>query len=94
MVEMLWKTPQTQASVEAQEVYELHLVDLDNAVTPRFLVRELHGSWTGCTQDVIWVGCEDEMFNSPGEAQRRYQARRAAIVRAGFAYANLVTKEN
>jgi hypothetical protein len=94
MLEMLWKTPGPHASVEAQEFYELHLVDLENAVRPRFLVRERHGSRSGRTNEVIWVGCEDEMFNNPGEAQRRYQTRRAAIVKAGFAYTDLITKAN
>ena len=66
------------------------VVDLGDAVTPRYVVREIHGSWLASDQQIRWDGFNDETCRTPEEAQRRFETRRAWIVDSGFEFATLV----
>lgn len=90
MVELLWKSNAPHVPVQDQEFYELRLVDLGNTVEPRFLVREIHALWSASAQQIRWNGYDDETCRTPDDAKRRFEARRASIVCAGFPYVTLV----
>ena len=82
--------PAPHLPAQDQEFYELRLVDLGNAVTPRYVVREIHGSWLASAQQIRWNGFNDETCRTPDEARGRFESRRASIVDAGFPFATLV----
>ena len=90
MVEILWNSDSPHTAVHDHEFYELRMVDLGNASMPRFLVREIHGSWSASAQQIQWSGYEDETCRTPEDARRRFDCRRASIVGAGFPYSSLV----
>jgi len=90
MVEILWNSKAPHLPAQDQEFYELRLVDLGNRVGPRYVVREIHGSWLASDQQIRWKGFKDQTCRTPEEAKRRFESRRASIVDAGFPYATLV----
>ena len=90
MVEILWNKKAPHLPVQDQEFCELRLVDLGNTATPRYVVREIRGSWNASEQQIRWNGFNDETCRTPEEAKRRFEARRASIVDSGFPYATLV----
>ena len=90
MVEILWKSKAPHLPIEDQELYELRLVDLGSTVTPRFVVREIHASWSAAQQQIRWKGFNDKTCPTPEEAERLYKSRRTSIVDAGFAYSTLL----
>ena len=90
MVEILWKSKAPHLPTQDQEICELRLVDLGTTVNPRFVVREIHASWSAAAQQIRWNGFNDESCRTPEEATCRYESRRASIVDAGFAYTTLV----
>ena len=90
MVEILWNTQAPHLPAQDQEFFELRLVDLGNQAAPRYVVREIRGSWLASSQQIRWKGFNDETCPTPEEARRRFESRRASIVDAGFSYATLV----
>jgi hypothetical protein len=90
MVEILWNSQAPHLPTRDQEFYELRLVDLGTSVTPRYVVREIRGSWSASAQQIRWNGFTDQTCRTPEEAKRRFESRRASIVDAGFPYATLV----
>jgi hypothetical protein len=90
MVEILWNTNAPHLPIQDQEFYELRLVDLGDAATPRYVVREIHGSWLASDQQIRWDGFNDETCRTPEEAKRRFETRRASIVESGFEFATMV----
>ena len=60
MVEILWNTNAPHLPIQDQEFYELRLVDLGDAVTPRYVFREIHGSWLASDQQIRWDGFNDQ----------------------------------
>jgi hypothetical protein len=91
MVEILWKSKSPHVPIQDHEFYELRLVDLGGSAFPRFLVREIHGSWSADAQQIRWSGYQDETCRTPEDAQRRFENRKASIVDSGFAYATLLS---
>jgi len=90
MVEILLNTKAPHLPAQDQEFRELRLVDLGSTVTPRYVVREIRGSWSAADQQICWNGFNDETCRTPEEAERRFETRRASIVDAGFPYATMV----
>ena len=90
MVEILWNTKAPHLPAQDQELYELRLVDLGDSLTPRYIVREIHASWSAAAQQIRWNGFNDETCRTAEEARRCFENRRASIVDAGFPYATLV----
>ena len=90
MVEILWNSQAPHLPAKDQEFYELRLVDLGDTATPRYVVREIHGSWLASAQQIRWNGFKDLTCRTPEEAKRRFESLRARIVDAGFPYATLV----
>lgn len=86
MVEILWKSEAPHVPVQDHEFCELRLVDLGNASFPRFLVREIHGSWSAAAQQIRWNGYQDETCRTPEDAKRRFESRRLSNVELGFSY--------
>ncbi len=90
MVEILWNSQAPHLPVQDQEFYELRVVDLGNSTTPRYVFREIHGSWLSSKQQIRWNAFKDQTCRTPDEAKRRFERRRASIGAAGFPYATLV----
>lgn len=90
MVEILWKSEAPHIPIQDHEFYELRMVDLGSAAIPRFLVREIHGSWSASAQQIRWSGYQDETCQTPEDAKRRFESRKASIVHHGFAYATVL----
>jgi hypothetical protein len=86
MVEILWKSKSPHVSIQDHEFYELRMVDLGSAAMPRFLVREIHGSWLASDQQIRWSGYQDETCRTPEDAKLRFESRKASIVDDGFEY--------
>ena len=70
---------------------ELSLLDLSSREMPRYLVREIHASWSASAQQIEWNEYEDETHGTPQEAQRSFANRKASIVEAGFPYAMVLS---
>ena len=90
MTEILWKSNAPHLPAVDQEFYELRLVDLGGTVNPRYVVRQIHGSWSASAQQIRWNGFKDQTCRTPEEAKRRFEKQRASIVEAGFPFATLV----
>jgi hypothetical protein len=86
MVEILWNSESPHVPTRDHEFYELRMVDLGATVKPRFVVREIHASWSASAQQIEWNGYHDETCRTPEAARRRFERRKATIVRAGFPY--------
>lgn len=86
MVEILWNSNAPHLPVQDHELVELRLVDLGSTDRPRYLVREIHASWSASGQQIEWKGFEDTTFGTQHEAQRSFAKRKASIARMGFAY--------
>ncbi len=86
MVEILWKVSAPHSPVQDHELVELSLLDLSSRETPRYLVREIHASWSASAQQIEWNEFEDETHETPQEAQCSFAKRKASIVKAGFPY--------
>lgn len=91
MVEILWKSQSPHVPVHDHEFYELRMVDLGGAAIPRFLVREIHGSWSASAQQIRWSGYQDETCQTPEDAKGRFEKRKASIVDSGFAYTTVLS---
>lgn len=90
MVEILWNSESPHTAVQDHEFYELRMVDLGTAASPRFLVREIHASWSASAQQIRWDGYQDETCRSTEDAWRRFNRRKASIMHAGFPYSSVV----
>ena len=86
MTEILWKSSAPHLAVQDHELVELRIVDLGNSKQPRYLVREIHASWSAAAQQIEWRGFEDEMYGSRREAQQQFASRKASIISAGFPF--------
>lgn len=84
MVQVLWNSKTPHVRVRDHELVELRLVDLGNTAVPRFLVREVHASWSASAQEIEWEGYRDQPCGTAQEAERFFERRRASIVDAGF----------
>jgi len=87
MTEILWKSSAPHLAVQDHELVELRMIDLGNTTNPRYVVREIHASWSAAAQQIQWKGFEDEVRLSWLEAQDLFESRKATIVKAGFSYA-------
>jgi hypothetical protein len=87
MVEILWRSNAPHSPVQDHELVELRLVDLSGPEQPRYLVREIHASWSASSQQIEWKGFEDATFETEHKAQHSFADRKASIVRVGFPYA-------
>jgi len=86
MTEILWKSRAPQLPVQDHELVELSMVDLGKAERHRYLVREIHASWSAAAQQIDWKSFEDETYESQPEAQRSFGRRKASLVGAGYPY--------
>jgi hypothetical protein len=86
MVEILWNSNAPHLPIQDHELVELRLVDLGSTDRPRYLVREIHASWSASAQQIEWKGFEDATFGTRHEAQRSFAKRKASIARVGFPY--------
>ena len=86
MVEILWNSIAPHSPVQDHELVELRLLDLGNAQQPRFLVREIHASWSASAQQIEWKGFEDAIFRTQSEAQNSFAKRKESNARVGFPY--------
>jgi len=91
MVEILWKSNAPHSHTQDQELVELSLVELGSMEIPRYLVREIHASWSSSAQQIEWNGYEDERCETPQEAERSFASRKASIVDAGFPYTTVLS---
>lgn len=90
MVEILWNSKAPHLPSCDQEFYELRMVDFGSPSNPHYVVREIHASWSASEQQIRWSGYKDEICRTPEDAKRRFNRRRASIMKAGFTYATLV----
>jgi hypothetical protein len=86
MTEILWKSSAPHLSIQDHELVELRMIDLGNPEKPRYLVREIHASWSASAQQIEWRGFEDETYGSRQAAQRSFASRKASIIDAGYPY--------
>jgi len=90
MTEILWKSNAPHSPQQDHELVELRLVDVSSRKTPRYLVREIHASWSAASQQIRWKGYKDQAYGTPDEAARGYSTRKASIAKGGFPYATLL----
>ena len=86
MTEILWKSSAPHLPVQDHELVELRIIDLGNKEKPRYLVREIHASWSASAQQIKWKGFEDETYSSEQEAQHSFASRKESILKSGFPY--------
>jgi len=86
MTEILWKSSAPHLPVQDHELVELRMIDLGGAEEHRYLVREIHASWSASAQQIEWRGFEDETYGSWQEAQQSFDSRKSSIVNAGYPY--------
>lgn len=101
MQEVLSKTNDPNIPLHEQEFYELRLDDLGFPFRPkfidsmgavarhRFLVLQAHASWSEIDRDIMWDGFDHDECSTLEVAERRYEERRAAIVKKGFIYSDM-----
>jgi hypothetical protein len=89
MVEILWKSKAPHSRIQDHEVVELRLVEFGSSER-RYLVREIHASWSASGQQIYWQGYNDNTYGTPQEARRSFESLRASIVDAGFRYATVL----
>ena len=90
MTEILWKSGAPHLSVNDHELVEIRMVDLGNAKLHRYLVREIHASWSAAAQQIDCKSFRDEMYESREEAQRSFASRKASIVSTGYPYTTIL----
>ena len=90
MVQILWKSSAPHSPAQDHDLVELRLVDLGTTANSRYLVREIHASWSAASQRIEWKGYKDEEFRTPQEARRSFIRHRAFISSAGFPYATVL----
>lgn len=90
MTEILWKSSAPHLPVQDHEVVELRMVDLGGTEDHRYLVREIHASWSASAQQIKWMGFEDQIYATCQEAQRSFASRKASLVSAGFPYTTTI----
>jgi hypothetical protein len=90
MVQILWKSSAPHSAAQDHDLVELRLVDLGAKTQSRYLVREIHASWSAAAQQIEWQGYNDEGFATPQEADRSFANRKKAIAGAGFAYTTVL----
>jgi len=86
MTEILWKSSAPHLPVQDHELVELRVVDLGSTEELRYLVREIHASWSAAAQAIEWKGFKDRTYGSQQDAERSFASRKASIVREGFPY--------
>ena len=86
MTEILWKSTAPHLPAQDHELVELRMVNLGSTETPRYLVREIHASWSASDQQIRWMGFEDQTYASRLEAQRSFASRKESLVNSGFPY--------
>ena len=86
MTEILWKTSAPHLPLQDHELIELRMVDLGGTAERRYLVREIHASWSAAAQQIKWKGFEDQMYGNQQEAQCSFAKRKTILVNAGFPY--------
>ena len=86
MTEILWNTSAPHSPVRDHELVELRLIDLDGRSGHRYVVREIHASWSAAAQQIEWKGFRDRTFESQQEAESSFDVRRDSIENAGFPY--------
>ena len=101
MQEVFSKTTDPTLPLEQQEFFELALVDLGTPFQPRFIdsmgvvarhrfiVREAHAAWSEIDRDIMFDDFQHDECSTIQEAERKYQARRAAIVSKGIVYSDM-----
>ncbi len=90
MVEILWNSSAPHLPLKDHELVELRLIDLGGAEKLRYLVREIHASWSASAQQIEWKGYEDEAYGTPQEAQRSFSTRKARVLNAGFPFTTVL----
>ena len=101
MQEVLSKTTDPNVPLQEQEYFELSLDDLGTpfqsrfsvslgvVARHRFIVWEAHAAWSEIDRDTMWEGYEHDECSTLEKAERRYEERRAAIVKKGFIYSDM-----
>jgi hypothetical protein len=101
MQEVFSKTTDSNVPLQEQEYFELRLDDLGFPFRPqfvdilgivarhRFIVRESHAAWSEIDRNIMWEGYEHDVCPTLEDAKRRYEERRAAIVKKGFIYSDM-----
>jgi hypothetical protein len=90
MVQILWKSNAPHSAAQDHDLVELRLVDLGAKFESRYLVREIHASWSAAAQQIEWKGYNDEGFATAQEASCSFASRKAVIAYAGFAYTTVL----
>lgn len=86
MTEILWKSRAPHLPLQDHELVELRMVDLGDKEGRRFLVREIHASWSASAQQIKWKGFQDQTYGNQQEAQCSFAKRKTILVNAGFPY--------
>jgi len=90
MVQILWKSSAPHSPAQDHELVELRLVDLGAKVRFRYLVREIHASWSAAAQQIEWKGFKDEKFGTPQEARRSFVSRKSSIADRGYSHTTVL----
>jgi hypothetical protein len=90
MTEILWKSSAPHLPVQDHELVEIRMVELDSNANPRYLVREIHASWSASDQQMKWMGFHDMTFGTRREAQQSFASREESIIKAGYPYRTLL----
>lgn len=90
MVEILWNSNAPHSPIQDHELVELRLVDFGKTGTHRFVVREIHASWSASAQQIQWKGYQDQTCGTQQEAQQRFRSLRKSIQDSGFPFATVL----
>lgn len=90
MVQILWKSNAPHSSTQDHELVELRLIDLGVKARSRYLVREIHASWSAAAQQIQWRGFKDRRFGTPQEASCAFASRKACVTDSGFLHVTVL----
>lgn len=79
MIEILWNSNAPHSPVADHDLVELRMVDLGTTAKDRYLVREIHASWSAAAQQIRWNGYDDKTYATPQEAQQSFTNRKARL---------------
>ena len=87
MTEILWNTNSPHSSLRDHELVELRLVDLGGTTEHRYLVREVHATWSSATQEIEWKGFKDRVYLDQEQAKHSFLSLKVSALSAGFPFA-------
>ena len=89
MAEVVSRPDESDNPLREQEYWVLELLDFTESWRPGFLLQQRCGHWCEINGQFIFDKIELEELSQLANAQRRYNARRLALVKAGFVHSDM-----